>query len=90
MTWCTFIISSRDDYEDIPRVDKLAIQIFCEFLEHKLHEKAHKLEEATLKKKRKEASNVLAPPPASLLEPRPSLEELQHKKAIANQRWQTQ
>jgi hypothetical protein len=61
-------------------VDKLAIRIFCEFQDHKLHEEAHKLEEAALKKKKKEASDFLAPPPASFLESRPSLEEWQHSK----------
>jgi hypothetical protein len=70
--------NNRDDYENTPRVDKLAIRIFREFQEHKLHEEARKLQEAALKKKkRKEASNFLAPPPASLLEPRPLLRNVQ-------------
>ena len=72
--------NNRDDYENIPRVDKLAIRIFREFQEHKLHEEARKLEEAALKKKRKEASDFLAPPPASLFESRPPLEERQKNK----------
>jgi hypothetical protein len=70
--------NNRDDCENIPRVDKLAIRIFRECQEHKLHEEARKLEEAALKKKGKEASYFLAPPPASLLESRPPLEE--HRK----------
>jgi hypothetical protein len=40
-------------------VDKLVIWIFREFQEHKLHEEARKLEEAALKKKRKEASDFI-------------------------------
>jgi len=60
----------------------LAIRIFHEFHEDKLHEEACKLEEAALKKKRKEACNFLTPPPASLLESRPTLEERQHNKEL--------
>jgi hypothetical protein len=61
-------------------VDKLAIRIFCDFQEHKLHEEARKLEEAALKKNRKEASDFIAPPPASYLESRLPLEERQKNK----------
>jgi hypothetical protein len=39
--------------------------------EHKLREEATKLKEAALKRKKKEASEILAPPTASLLEARP-------------------
>jgi len=72
--------NNRDDYENIPRVNKSAVRIFWEFQEHKLHEEAQVLEEAALKKKRKKALNFLALPPASLLESRPPLEEQQHSK----------
>jgi len=32
--------NNRDDYKNIPRLNKLAIRIFHEFQEHKLHEEA--------------------------------------------------
>jgi hypothetical protein len=83
--------NNRNDYENIPRVDRLAIRIFCDFQEHKLHEEARKIEEAALKKNRMEVSVFLAPPPASLLLSRPPFEERQkNKRDIAVQRWQTQ
>jgi hypothetical protein len=62
---------NNEDFEDDSPVDKLAIRIHQEAQEHSLREEATKLQYLALKKKKKEASNFLAPPPASLLEARP-------------------
>jgi hypothetical protein len=55
----------------MPQVDRLAIIIHQEAQEQRLRDEATKLQESSLKRKKKEASNFLAPPPASLLEARP-------------------
>jgi hypothetical protein len=59
--------ANRDDFEDIAQVDRLATKTHQKAQEHKLCEEATKLEEAVMKRKKKEASDFLAPPPASLL-----------------------
>jgi hypothetical protein len=63
--------ANKDDFEDVAPVDKLAITIHQQAQEHSLREEASKLQDLALKKKKKEASDFLAPPPASLLEARP-------------------
>jgi len=79
--------NNRDDYENIPRMDKLAIRIFREFQEHKLHEEARKLEEAAEEGSVRLLSSsycIIVGVQAS------SWGTPKKQRAIASQQWQTQ